>query len=52
MGHHGQDSGKHEVEKKGKNEQEIAREMMPFVIYAAIPLTITIILALVFGPPY
>lgn len=42
----------HPVEKKGKNEGEIAQEMMPFIIYAAIPLVITITLALVFGPPY
>lgn len=47
MGH-----DQHTVEKKGKNEGQIAQEMMPFLIYAAIPLTITVILALVFGPPY
>lgn len=28
----------------------VFREMLPFAIYAAIPLIITIIIALVFGP--
>lgn len=42
----------HEVEKKGKNEAEVAQEMMPFLVYAAIPLIITIIIALTYGPPY
>lgn len=37
---------------KAKTSEQIFKEMMPFVIYAAIPLAITIILALTFGPPY
>ncbi|MBL7544923.1 MAG: hypothetical protein JNL11_13985 [Bdellovibrionaceae bacterium] len=49
---HAQNNHSHEVEKKGKNESEIAGEMMPFVVYAAIPLFITIVIALMYGPPY
>ncbi|MBL7558080.1 MAG: hypothetical protein JNM24_19780 [Bdellovibrionaceae bacterium] len=37
---------------KAKTPEQTFKEMMPFVIYAAIPLAITIILALTFGPPY
>jgi hypothetical protein len=35
-----------------KDQKEIAvrSEMMPFFLYAAIPIVITIIIALVFGP--
>lgn len=36
-------------EKKAKNHQEIRQEMMPFVLYAAIPILITICVALTFG---
>lgn len=37
---------------KAKNAEESFKEMLPFFVYAAIPLAITIILALTFGPPY
>lgn len=40
------------TEKKAKNGAEAFQEMMPFFLYAAIPLAITIALALTFGPPY
>lgn len=40
------------VEKKAKDGAEAFQEMLPFFFYAAIPLIITITLALVFGPPY
>ncbi len=38
-----------EQEKKAANAEESAREMAPFIIYAAVPLIITICIALVFG---
>ena len=37
---------------KAQNEAEIIQEMLPFIIYAAIPLTITILIAWTFGPSY
>lgn len=37
---------------KSKSPEQTFKEMLPFAIYAAIPLAITIILALTFGPPY
>lgn len=37
-------------EPKAKNEQEAAQEMLPFFIYIAIPIVITIALAWIFGP--
>jgi len=37
---------------KSKNPEQTFKEMLPFLVYAAIPLAITIILALTFGPPY
>lgn len=40
------------TEKKAKNGEEAFQEMMPFLFYAAIPLIITIIIALTFGPSY
>ena len=38
-----------EHEKKARNLEEKTREMAPFIIYAAIPLIITITIAFVFG---
>jgi hypothetical protein len=38
-----------EQEKKAKNLEETIKEMSPFVIYAAIPIFITICIALIFG---
>lgn len=38
-----------DVEKKAQNHKEITRELLPFILYAAIPLTITISIALIFG---
>ena len=40
------------TEKKAKNGAEAFQEMIPFFFYAAIPLVITIALALVFGPSH
>lgn len=34
---------------KARNEEEIAREMLPFAIYAAIPIIVTIAIAFTFG---
>lgn len=34
-----------------QKETAVKKELMPFMIYAAIPIVITIIIALVFGPP-
>lgn len=42
-------SGKVSPEKKARNEEETAREMAPFAIYAAIPILITICIAFYFG---
>lgn len=36
-------------ERKAKNAAESAREMAPFALYAAIPIIITVCIALVFG---
>ena len=36
-------------EKKAQNLEEIFNEMKPFAIYAAIPIILTIMLALTFG---
>lgn len=38
-----------EVEKKAKNEKEAVQEMLPFLLYTAIPILITITIALTFG---
>lgn len=38
-----------EIEKKAQNEIETAQEMLPFAIYAAIPIIITIAIAFTFG---
>lgn len=35
---------------KEKEDQRIAKEMMPYFIYMAIPIVITIIIAVVFAP--
>lgn len=40
------------TEKKAKNGAEAFQEMIPFFFYAAIPLVITIIIALTFGPSH
>lgn len=40
------------TEKKAKNAAEAFQEMIPFFFYAAIPLVITIIIALTFGPSH
>ena len=40
------------TEKKAKNEAEAFQEMLPFFFYTAVPLIITIIIALVFGPSH
>jgi hypothetical protein len=34
---------------KAKNEDEIAAEMLPFAIYAIVPIAVTIIIAFVLG---
>lgn len=39
-------------EKKGQNEAEVQQEMLPFFIYAAIPIIITILIAWQFGPSH
>lgn len=39
-------------EKRGRNEDEIRHEMLPFFIFAAIPIVITIFLAWTFGPSH
>lgn len=33
-------------------EKRIAKEMSPFVIYAAIPILLIVIIALIYGPSY
>ena len=38
-----------EQEKKAQNLEEIFQEMIPFVLYAAIPIIITICVAFTFG---
>lgn len=38
-----------EQEKKAQNLQEIFEEMRPFAIYAAVPIILTILLAITFG---
>jgi hypothetical protein len=38
-----------EQEKKAKNLEETVKEMTPFIIYTAIPIIITIAIALTFG---
>ena len=35
---------------KEEKEKAVRREMLPFFLYAAIPLLITLTIALVFGP--
>jgi hypothetical protein len=35
---------------KEEKEKAVRKEMLPFFLYAAIPLIITITIALVFGP--
>ena len=35
---------------KDEKEKAVREEMMPFFLYAAIPIVITIIIAIVFGP--
>lgn len=46
----------HEVKstdlKKQEEEKRIAKEMMPFFIYAAIPVLIIICIAKIWGPSY
>ncbi len=37
------------AEKKGKNAEEIMKEMFPFLIYAAIPILLTILIAFTQG---
>jgi hypothetical protein len=39
----------HPIEKKARNDQELFQEMIPFLWYAAIPILITIGIALTFG---
>ena len=39
----------HSIEPKGKNLKEITHEMLPFAVYAAIPIIITIVIAYFFG---
>lgn len=39
-------------EKKAKNEAEAIQEMVPFFVYAAIPIIITILIAFKFGPSH
>jgi hypothetical protein len=36
-------------EKKAQNEQELFQEMFPFLIYAAIPIAITLAIAFTLG---
>lgn len=38
-----------EQEKKARNLEEAVKEMLPFIVYAAIPIFITICIALTFG---
>ncbi|MGZ3691432.1 MAG: hypothetical protein ACXVAX_08010 [Pseudobdellovibrio sp.] len=39
-------------EKKAKNLEETVKEMLPFAIYAIIPILITITIAFTFGTRY
>jgi hypothetical protein len=39
----------HPIEHKAQNEAEATSEMMPFLIYAAIPILLTIAIAFYFG---
>lgn len=34
---------------KARNEEETAREMLPFAIYAAVPIIVTILIAYTLG---
>ncbi len=34
---------------KAQNESEIIREMLPFALYAAVPILLTILIAFTFG---
>lgn len=38
-----------EQERKAKTTEEAIKEMLPFALYAAIPILITILIAYVFG---
>ena len=38
-----------EQQNKKKSENEIAREMLPFALYAVIPILIAISIAFIFG---
>ena len=38
-----------EQEKKARNLEEAVKEMLPFIVYAAIPILITISIAFIFG---
>ena len=37
---------------KEQKEKAVMQEMMPFFVYAAIPIIITLIIAKVFGPSF
>lgn len=39
----------HPVEPKAGNEKDMFKEMIPFALYAAVPILITITIAFVFG---
>ena len=41
-----------EIETKAKTDQEVVKEILPFFLYAAIPIAIIITIAFVFGPSY
>lgn len=43
---------KHTDLKKADEDRRIAKEMMPFFIYAAIPVLIIVFIALKWGPTY
>jgi hypothetical protein len=43
---------KHTDLKQAEEEKRIAKEMMPFLIYAAIPVLIIAFIALKWGPSY
>ena len=43
---------KYDSERKGQNEKEIALEMLPFMLYTALPLIVTFYIAWKFGPSY
>jgi len=40
----------HHETSQGNNEQAVRSEMLPFFLYAAIPIIITIAIAFIFGP--